>query len=169
VDAWSYAPRRKKWYANRLVIGFVLGTFLLGAGAMAAWLISVAVPPGAGRSRTGALVAPMYQQVLDAQIAEVGLFPGQTGSLTFRINNPNVGGLNLIALNGGPATITPSSGSCPASDFTFNPQTGLNIPVPQGTTVVVVPGAITLKSTASTDCQNLTVDVGNINSQFSTP
>jgi len=73
-----------------------------------------------------------------------------------------------VDLDAAGSLVSGNSLDCPSSLFRFTPRSGLSIPVPTGTTVVKVPGALGLSGSAPQTCQGVTVAVRGVKAGFST-
>lgn len=137
------------------VVGFVLSASLV---AVAAWLVS---GTGPGTTQIGTLVAPT---ITAGTLAgnEKQCFPGGTCDGVFAISNPN-GALVVTGLSDGGM----GTGTC-ADQLLTNPQTGLSIPVPAGSSTVTVPNAFALATAAPSSCQGTTATRVAV-LQFATP
>lgn len=146
---WGTKRRR----VTTLVVAIAL---VIVSAAAAAWLVSSL---GSGAGRFGTLSSPTLTPHDGSFNATADfLYPGTTGSLGFSITNDNPLALVLTSLSQNGA-IT-GTGSC-AGHVTFIPQSGLTIPIPAGTSLVKVPGALSVSASVPTECQGslLTVPV----------
>jgi hypothetical protein len=168
----------RNWLKKHRVMGSVFG-FLLAASltAVAAWLVTSTNndPATGGKAKSGSLAAPTWEAVVNGEIAST-LYPGETGSLTFKINNPNTQPVKLTKLepNGTFNKQTTPNGAC-ASSFTvnlggdgtlYNNAAGIPLPA-SASTVVQIPGAVTLDAATPTTCQSQTVSVYGLTGTFS--
>lgn len=150
--------RRHKRLAGLLLV------FLLGCSvAAAAWLIQ---SHGQGRAAIGTLNAPTVSAASVTGTPSLCL-PGGDCSAYLHIVNPN-GALVVSGTLPGDGTGGTDPGGCPTTNLTANSTTGLSVPVPAGTSDIIVPGAFHLASTAPTSCQGNTLTT-DIKLTFSTP
>lgn len=152
-------------WRRRAATGAVL-LLVTGGVAYAAWTLS-ATGPGAGK------VGSLSALTVTAGTPVGDTFPSTsaTGSLAFQVTNPNsaliVTGVDATALP--PFTTDPS---CPASLFSWagnGSVSGLSIPLPTGTTNIVIPNVVKLDPSAPTACQNTSFTSAPVALQFSTP
>lgn len=139
------SSRRRKMLAT---FAAVCASALAGL-VFAAWLTD---SEGPGAAKGGQIQQPT---VAASPTPEGTVFPGGTGAAAFQITNPNASPLKVTAIS--PALLdggTTDNSACPFSNLSVNSQAGLNIPVPTGSTRVVVPDGFALAADAPNDCQN---------------
>lgn len=143
------STRRRK----ALVTFLAVGASALAGLVWAAWLTD---GEGEGRARVGNLVAPTVSPGSTAPAS--ACFAGGTCAGSFTINNTNPASLTITGVSEpiGAATGTGTL-DCPISNLTANPQTGLSIPAPEGSSQITVPNAYRLKADAPTGCQGVTM------------
>jgi hypothetical protein len=159
-DTWVIIgppPKKRGVIKRHKIIAGVLGFALFAAGgALAAWFVSGG---GGGYVKVGTLTAPSEQTPANGEIVGT-IFPGETGPLTFKINNTNTVPLTINdwTPQGANFSVTGAAGTCPAdsSTATFANKAGLSIPVPVGSSIVTIPNAVTLLGSASNGCQGAT-------------
>ncbi len=90
------------------------------------------------------------------------LYPGSTGDVTLKMNNPNAFALKLTAVTGN-GTITPDAGhaSCSPTGVSFTDQTGLNINLPASTNNIPIDlaGAASMSTASANGCQGATFTI----------
>jgi hypothetical protein len=152
---------------KRVVMTVIVVLALIAAAAgFAAWLIS---SQGGGRSHISSMTAPTVSPGSVSGSA-TPLTPGGTGDVELDINNPN-GPLILTGVQPGTMTsqnFSPDETNCPNSNVTVLTLTGLSIPVPHGSSSIVVPNAETLSSSAPVACAGLDISKA-IQASFATP
>lgn len=150
------STRRRRITALAVVI------CLAAAGtALAAWFLM-------GHGQGGVRVGSLSPVSISSGAPSTSLYPGNDGSATFTIVNPN-GALVIDSITNGDGTSAADS-SCPtiANFLSVNALSGLSIPVPAGTSTVVVPGAFHLSSGTPDSCQGASASK-DINVHLATP
>ena len=132
--------------------------------AFAAWLTDSV---GQGSTKVGPLVQPTVTPIASPSTA--GCLPGGDCAGNYRVNNTNAGPLVLT----GVSTVVGDTGTttipaCPFTNLSINAKTGLSIPIPTGTSDVVVPGAYRLSADAPNACQGAVL-TASATLKFSTP
>jgi hypothetical protein len=140
-----YLRNRRARVAAIITVGFVAA-----GAAVAAWTI---LANGNGAARVGTIEAPSVtrgQEVAD-------LFPGSspTGSIGFVVSNPNGFALTLTQVQqNGSATGVGCDGA-----LISLPTKALSIPIPPGSTDLLIEDAVQLADSAPTSCQGASVTV----------
>ena len=141
-----------------LVIGAIVA-LVLGLSAGAAFAYFTSHGSGHASGSTGTLQAVTV--AASAGTPSTPLFPGHSGDVILRVNNPNSVAVTLISVAGN-GTITADAGhsSCTTSGVTFANQTGLSINIPGNqTTQVDLPGAVSMSTASSNGCQGASFSV----------
>jgi hypothetical protein len=140
----AFLTRTKK----RIFLLALVAVLTICGVAFAAWL-STGTGPGSGK--TGSLVG---LTVSAGDVAQVGdpAIPGNPGDAVVTVNNPN-GPLTIIGTESVPGNAS-AHPSC-VTKIGSATQTGLNIPLPTGTTNVKIPNAFTVAADAPDVCQNI--------------
>jgi hypothetical protein len=89
------------------------------------------------------------------------LYPGASGDLLVKLNNPNSFPLTIVSVSGnGTVTGAGGTGTCTTTGVTVPTQTGLNITVAAGNNVsVVVPNGVSMDLTSDSGCQGATFQI----------
>ena len=100
------------------------------------------------------------------------LLPSDTassGELSLKVTNPNPAmTLTGVALDSGGSIVSGNTLDCASNLFRFTPKSGLSIAIPNGTTVVRIPGAVGLSGSAPQTCSGVTASVKGVKATFST-
>ncbi|MFC7430337.1 MULTISPECIES: hypothetical protein [unclassified Agrococcus] len=149
-------PAKRAWLVATVAMVAILG---IGGTAHAVWTTSGA---GAGASGTGSAASAV---TLAAGTATDALRPGGTAEVRTTATNPNAAPVRLgaLALDTTRGTsgilVAGASGTCPASAFSFTPSAaGWTVPA-NGSSAIVLPGAVGMAANAPTGCQGATVTV----------
>jgi hypothetical protein len=145
---------------HRIVVAAVALLLVGAAVAAAAWMLN-------GSGQGAAKVGSLSDVTVGVGTPTDSLYPGNDGSGTFTIDNPNAA-LVLVAARVGDGSGTTSNPACGYGNLAVNPTSGLSIAVPAGHSTITVPGLFHLDSSAPQSCQGVTLsrDVGL---SFSTP
>lgn len=159
----------RKLKRKRTVVVLVGVLALIAASAgLAAWLIS---SQGGGKSAIGAFQAPQVSAATDsaADTATNKCTPGSNCDVVLQVSNPN-GALVLTGIVPGSLGMyeLTSNSQCPATNLTVKTVTGLSVPVPAGSSTVIVPNGAMLASEAPTECQGAYISKP-VKANFSTP
>lgn len=165
-----------KWMSKHKVISAVLGAFLALTMGYAIALVTVQSLTGEAGGKTKAVVvaSPTFVEVSAGEIQGT-ISPGQTGALTFKVTNPNTGALTWTDVTCASLPcdadftieVTGADGACGSQQFTFIPRTGLTVNIPgSATTVVSVPGAISMAAGAGIGCNNAIVEAVGLRATF---
>jgi hypothetical protein len=121
-----------------------------GSVALAAWVTN---GTGAGYARAGSAQALTTVDVSASTTAS--LYPGATGNVSLRINNPNPYNVVVTDVTGNGAITSDKGAACNASTgVTFTDQTGLSLAVPAGTAVTFpLNGTVAMSNASDTSCQ----------------
>ena len=136
----------KKRYTTSLT---VLSLFAVGL-VYAAWTTN-----GTGEAYAEAGTASALTTVDVSANTTASLYPGVSGNVLIRVNNPNSFAVRVTAVAGNGA-ITPDAGhsGCSPTGVTFTDQTGLTIDVPAGSaTTSTLTGAASMSNASVNACQ----------------
>jgi hypothetical protein len=147
VDSFAYGPKKK---GRKFLIGWLIGAFLLGTGALAAW-ITIPNSPGLGygkgrQAAQGVVLVSLVLQSDDPGLSEIG--PSDTGHIAARWRNNNSVDVSIteFSYTGGPIQrVDDPTCTAPASTFTISTTT-----VPVGTWTVAANGGERLTTTPIT-------------------
>jgi hypothetical protein len=137
--------------SKRITAGFVLaGVMLVSSVAYAAWTAT-----GAGSGFVKASTAQSLTTVDVSASTTATLYPGATGNVSVRINNPNPYPVRVTAVAGSGAIYSDSTAACDASTgVTFTDQTGLTLNVPASSAqTFTLNGAVAMSNSSHNDCQ----------------
>lgn len=140
----------KKSTRRGAIATFVLLVALGASVAFAAWTTN-----GTGDGSARATSAQALTTVDVSATTPATLYPGATGDLRLRINNPNPYPVRVTAVAGN-GTITSDAGAaCNASTgVTFTNQTGLTLDVAANTaSTFTLSGAVAMSNASHTSCQ----------------
>jgi hypothetical protein len=90
------------------------------------------------------------------------LFPGGTGDVTLKINNPNAFAMKLTAVTGaGAITADGAHPTCSPTGVTFTDQSGLSTNLPAATNNIAInlPGAASMSTASANGCQGATFTI----------
>lgn len=143
------------------VLGAVVGFLAAGSLAFAAWSV---FPSGNAYTRTGAAPTAIVMTMNASEVTTAvttPLTPGQTGSVAVKVNNTSAYALILKAVDFSGSYTTLSGSTCDQpANFSTPDLTGLSIPVPVGTSTLVIPAAVTMGANAQTVCASDTIIFG---------
>ncbi|GBC87777.1 hypothetical protein HRbin12_01795 [bacterium HR12] len=135
-------------------VGLALGLLFAAGIAFAAWTAT-----GTGSGYAKATTAQPLTTVDVSATTPATLYPGATGDVLLRINNPNPYPVVVTDVTGNGA-ITASNGSCNVASVTFTDQTGLSLNVPAGSAATfTLSGAVQMSSAANDNCQGATFTI----------
>jgi hypothetical protein len=141
---------RKKGIRKVAVTMLFTVVALAGSVALAAWVTN---GTGSGYAKAGTAQALTTVDV--SATTSASLYPGITGNVSIRIDNPNPYAVQVTAVTGN-GTITSDKGAaCDASTgVTFTNQTGLSLSVPAGTAVTFpLNSAVAMSNASDNSCQ----------------
>lgn len=136
---------------RRLTAGSImLGVLAVGSIAYAAWTAS-----GTGSGYAKATTAQALTTVDVSASTTAQLYPGGTGDVTLRIDNPNPYPVRVTSVSGTGAITSDKGAACDASTgVTFADQTGQSLDVPAGSAVTfTLSGAVTMSNASDNSCQ----------------
>jgi len=140
--------RRRK----AIAILAVLAVAIAATAAYAAWFVQ---DVGEGKTRNGTISAITVAPGNTVPTNGNQCYPGNTCDAHFQVTNPaSNGALVVTAVAATPGSVgTTNNPACAVSNLTVEALSGLAIPLPTGTTEVVVPDAYRLSASAPNDCQ----------------
>jgi hypothetical protein len=137
--------------AKKLTVGtFFLGVVLAGSVAFAAWTST-----GTGSGYAKAKTAQVLTTVDVSASTTAQLYPGGSGDVLIKINNPNPYAVRVTSVTGS-GTITSDKGAtCDASTgVTFTNQSSLTLDVTASTaTQFTLTGAVAMSNASANACQ----------------
>lgn len=152
----AVSPRR--WLRMPLVLGAVVALVVgIGAGTAFSFITTSGRGSGTATVRTVQSVT-----VVEASGTPTHrLYPGATGDLLVKLDNPNSYPVNIVSITGnGTVTGTGGVGTCTTTGVTVATGTGFPIAVAPGNNVsVVVPKAVSMDTTSDSGCQGATFQV----------
>jgi len=145
-------------FANRRILTAGLTIIVLGVVGLvyAAWTTN-----GSGEGYAKAGTAQALTTVDVSATTTASLYPGVSGNVLIKINNPNPFGVRVTAVTGN-GTITPDSGhsGCTTTGVTFTDQTGLTLDVAASTaTQFTLNGAASMSNASLNACQGATFTI----------
>jgi hypothetical protein len=155
---------RRLFKGRRKAFAIPVLALLVPALAWAAWTILNV--QGQGGAKGGTIVAPSILAGQDA--AAVRLTPGNVGDLVLAISNPNAP-LVLTRVAQGAGSNSSDEPGCAATNVSVVTKTGLSLPVPSGSSTIIVPGGASMLSSAPDACKAPTAFSFSIVADFSTP
>lgn len=136
------------------IVGLVLGLLFAAGIAFAAWTAT-----GTGSGYAKATTAQPLTTVDVSATTPATLYPGATGDVQLRIDNPNPYPVVVTDVTGNGA-ITASNGGCNVASVTFTDQTGLSLNVPAGSQATfTLTGAVQMSTSANDSCQGATFTI----------
>jgi hypothetical protein len=136
---------------RRLTAGSILlGVLAVGSIAYAAWTAS-----GTGSGYAQATTAQALTTVDVSAATTAQLYPGATGDVILRINNPNPYPVRVTSVSGTGAITSDMGGACDASTgVTFTNQTGQTLDVPASSAVTfTLSGSVSMSNASDNSCQ----------------
>ncbi|HEY6567831.1 MAG TPA: hypothetical protein VI341_09985 [Actinomycetota bacterium] len=137
--------------SKKITAGFVLvGVMLVSSIAYAAWTAT-----GTGSGFAKASTAQSLGTVDVSASTSATLFPGATGDVSLRINNPNPYPVRVTAVSGAGTIDSDKTAACDASTgVTFTDQTGLTLDIPASSAqTFTLSGSVSMSNSSHTDCQ----------------
>jgi hypothetical protein len=109
---------------------------------------------GTGPASVGALTPVTVAALVGGDAPTTMLLPGTSADVILRIDNPNAFAVLLMNVTRSGAII-PDAGhpGCTTTGVTFTDQSGLNVLVPAGSSLVHLPAAAQMDSGSSSGCQ----------------
>ncbi|GIV00567.1 MAG: hypothetical protein KatS3mg014_2182 [Actinomycetota bacterium] len=137
-----------------LFLSLSVGLLFAAGIAFAAWTAT-----GTGSGYAKATTAQPLTTVDVSATTPATLYPGATGDVLLRINNPNPYPVVVNDVTGNGA-ITASNPSCNVASVTFTDQTGLSLNVPASSAATfTLSGAVQMSTAANDDCQGATFTI----------
>jgi hypothetical protein len=128
----------------------LLGVLMAGTIALAAWTAG-----GTGAGYAKATTAQALTTVDASGSTTAQLYPGGTGDMKLRIDNPNPYAVTVTTVTGS-GTITSDKGAAcnAATGVTFTNQTGQTLAVPAGSAVTfTLTGSVAMSNASDNSCQ----------------
>lgn len=153
--ATAARPARSQHAARpgrRRTAAVVAGAFAL-AGTGVAWAAWTAYGTGPGEAQS---VDALDIVVDDLAAATGDLFPGGTGDVVLRVQNPNPYAVQLTTADYG--AITGCAAVQPVADVVTLP-TPITLPAESETITVTLTDAVTMSKSAGDECQNVGINV----------
>ncbi len=136
------------------VIGVLVGSMFAAGIAFAAWTAS-----GTGSGYAKATTAQALTTVDVSASTTATLYPGATGDVSLRIDNPNPYPVRVTDVAGNGA-ITSSAPGCNVASVTFTDQSGLTLDVAAGGAAdFTLVGAVQMSAAANDGCQGATFTI----------
>jgi len=115
-----------------------------------------------GSGSGAASVGTVTVTVAAAGTPSAPLYPGSSGDVKLKINNPNAFAVKLKTVTGnGAITADAGHSGCSPTGVTFNNQTGLNVNLPASTNNIPVDlsGAASMSNASASGCQGATFTI----------
>jgi hypothetical protein len=132
------------------VIVTIIGVAMAGTVAFAAWTAG-----GTGDGYAKATTAQALTTIDASASTTAQLYPGGTGDMKLRINNPNPYAVTVTTVTGS-GTITSDKGAAcnAATGVTFTNQTGQTLSVPASSAVTfTLTGSVAMSNASDNSCQ----------------
>jgi len=145
--------RRRILFRYRLVsVPLIVAAIVFSAITATAYFLATGA--GIGSGSTGSL-QPVTVVAFSGDTPDSTLLPGGTATdVIVRLSNPNAYSVTLVSVTGsGPITADNGHPGCATTGVTFAGQTGLQITVPSGSSLVHLPGAASMSTASSNGCQ----------------
>jgi len=132
------------------VLVTLLGVLLAGTIALAAWTAG-----GTGDGYSKATTAQALTTIDASASTTAQLYPGGTGDMKLRINNPNPYAVTVTTVTGSGAITSDKGAACNASTgVTFTNQTGQTLSVPASSAVTfTLAGTVAMSNASDNSCQ----------------
>lgn len=138
-------------FAKRVSAGTILVSLMIaGSVAFAAWTAS-----GTGEGYAKATTAQALTTVDVSASTTATLYPGATGDVLIRIDNPNPYAVRVTDVAGSGAITSDAGAGCDASTgVTYSDQSGLTLNVPAGSAATfTLTGAASMSNASANSCQ----------------
>jgi hypothetical protein len=142
--------RKHKTAKRGAVLLTLLGVAMASTIALAAWTAG-----GTGDGFAKATTAQVLTTVDASASTTAQLYPGGTGDMKLRINNPNPYAVTVTTVTGS-GTITSDKGAAcnAATGVSFTNQTGQTLAVPAGSAVTfTLAGSVAMSNASDNSCQ----------------
>ena len=142
--------RERTWF-RRLTAGSLLfGILAVATVAYAAWTAS-----GSGQGYAKAGTAQGLTTVDVSASTAATLYPGGTGNVLLRINNPNPYPVRVTSVSGNGTVTSDKGAACDTSTgVTFTNQTGLTLDIPATSAATfTLTGAVAMSNSSDNTCQ----------------
>jgi predicted ribosomally synthesized peptide with SipW-like signal peptide len=148
--------RRRRW--GLVPVAGAVGALAAGLGGGGAYAYFTSHGTGTGSATAGTLQAVTVQAATISP--STPLYPGVTGDVVLKVNNPNAFALSLVSVSYGTITAVGGIGACTTTGITLNTPTNLPYTInASGTTSVDLAGAATMGSSSQTGCQGATFSI----------
>jgi len=137
--------------SKKLTVGMLFaGAMLAGSIAFAAWTAT-----GSGSGYAKATSAQALTTVDVSASTTATLYPGATGNVLLRINNPNPYPVTVTGVAGSGVIVSNAGAACDAATgVTYTDQTGLTLNVPaSGAATFTLTGSVQMANSSHTSCQ----------------
>ena len=141
----------KHRFAKRVSAGTILLSLMIaGSVAFAAWTAT-----GAGEGYAKATTAQALTTVDVSASTTATLYPGATGDVLIRIDNPNPYAVQVTDVAGSGAITSDAGAGCDASTgVSFSDQSGLTLNVPAGSAAsFTLTGSASMSNASANSCQ----------------
>lgn len=148
----------RRWLRMPVIFGTVVA-LIVGLGAGTAFAFFTSSGNGSGTVSVG---ITQSVTVVEATGTAVNmLYPGTSGDLLVKLDNPNGFSVTIVSITGnGTVTVAGGSGTCNTTGVTVPTQTGLSMVVAASSTVsVVIPDGVSMDATSDSGCQGATFQV----------
>lgn len=138
-------------FAKRISAGTILVSLMIaGSVAFAAWTAT-----GTGEGYAKATTAQALTTVDVSASTTATLYPGATGDVLIRIDNPNPYAVRVTDVAGSGAITSDAGAGCNASTgVTYTDQSGLTLNVPAGSAATfTLTGAASMSNASANSCQ----------------
>jgi hypothetical protein len=147
-------PLRAFRLSHRRLAGFTLGVVATVVCAVTATAFFRAAGAGAGTASVATLQPVAVAATAGGDAPSSVLLPGGSADVIVRLQNPNAFAVRLVSVVGnGSVTADGGHPGCSTTGVTFADQTGLNISVPPGSSLVHLPSAAAMSTASSNGCQ----------------
>ncbi|HEY5304197.1 MAG TPA: hypothetical protein VIJ86_09095 [Acidimicrobiales bacterium] len=148
----------RRWLRMPLVLGAVVA-LVVGLGAGTAFAFFTSSGSGSGTATVGTVQSVTVVEASGTPTRK--LYPGASGDLLVKLNNPNSYAVNIVSVTGN-GTVKGSGGvgTCTTTGVTVATGTGFPIAVAPGNNVsVVVPNGVSMDTTSDSGCQGATFQI----------
>jgi hypothetical protein len=141
----------KNKVTKRITVGAIFaGVLMAGSLAFAAWTAG-----GIGNGYAKATTAQVLTTIDASASTTAQLYPGGTGDMKLRINNPNSYNVRVTSVTGSGSITSDKGAACnAATGVTFTNQSAQTLDVPAGTAVTfTLTGAVAMSNSSDNSCQ----------------
>ena len=141
---------KKKFVKRGSVLVTLVGVALAGTVAMAAWTAG-----GTGDGYSKATTAQALTTIDVSGSTSAQLYPGGTGDMKLRINNPNPYAVTVSSVTGSGSITSDKGAACNASTgVSFTNQSGLSLSVPASSAATfTLAGTVAMSNASDNSCQ----------------